>query len=295
MLAAALVGMAGGGLACHRDSSPGPTGPTVYPLQISAVAPLVGATEERTTVVVSGSGFEPGARVTFDGALAETVSQTAYSISVMTPTVGVAGAVPVAVTNPNGETVTFPLRFTFAELGLTGIESAAGIPTMMTKMKMAVLPAGARVAFGEVETIVSVSPTLGIWARVPVQPEGAPNVVDVTIIRADGRRTTLPSAFTYLPVVITPSVQTLTAGSVFSVQLINPVNWYNDFFYDLLGLYRVGSPATSAPVWDMEVWTDRETGTLAAPPEPGDYEFRFLVDQRTVVIGKSAVIRVTPR
>lgn len=75
--------------------------------------------------------------------------------------------------------------------------------------------------------------------------------------------------------------------------MVNPIDWYNDFFHDRLALYRVGAPS-SQPIWYADVWVAKVTETLEAPMEPGDYEFRFL-DYRQAFIAKSAVIRVTPR
>jgi phospholipase C len=79
-------------------------GPPTDPV-ISSLSPTQGVSTGGDTVTISGSGFAPGATVTFGGipATANVVSNTA--IKVVTPAVS-PGSADVVVTNPNGKSST---------------------------------------------------------------------------------------------------------------------------------------------------------------------------------------------
>jgi hypothetical protein len=63
-------------------------------------------------------------------------------------------------------------------------------------------------------------------------------------------------------------------------------------------LYRVGDPdQTNAANGHSDVWFDHVCGatsgtwTLNAPPQPGEYEFRFMVGEFSVVRSKPIIVR----
>ena len=162
---------------------------------------------------------------------------------------------------------------------------------MLTVLSIGHFPPGARVTFGGLDAVVTVSSNGIIFARVPDNGAAA-GPVDVAVIRPDGRADTLAGAFTYVPVAITPSTLSIAAGAPMTVSWVNPVDWYNDFFTDGLSLHRVGDQ-TALPVWRGDVGTATGAYSLLAPVEPGAYQFRFFVDSQRVLAGVSQTIIVT--
>ncbi len=279
------------GIACD-DKNPGPTAPGLIPiggLAISWMVPNVAITHATTEVRIEGRGFQLGAKVTFGETAGEVVSVTDTTVRVRTPS-SAAATVSVSVTNPDGRSATHTGLFKFEDAELVQIANSHGLPTMLTEIFARRFPDGARVTFGGIDARLSFFGTR-IFARVP-ENGGAVGPVDVSLIRADGLTSTLPGAFTYETVTITPSTLSVAAGAPMSVSWVNPVNWYNDFFADGLRLHRVGELGAQ-PAWSVDVWTDTGSEVLIAPTQPGTYEFRFMVDGHSVVAGRSVPITVT--
>jgi hypothetical protein len=87
--------------------------PVGTPPTIASIAPRAGPNTGGTTVIITGTGFEPGATVTFGSlpaALVTFVSSTV--LTAVTPPVS-SGAVPAVVANPDGNSVTDAGAFTF--------------------------------------------------------------------------------------------------------------------------------------------------------------------------------------
>lgn len=104
---------------CHRPDLPTqPTPPTppfgapvATPLAISRVAPTAGWPFYDTEVL--GSGFKPGARVTFGGLEAQDFGSVSTGKILTNPPWRDSGPVDVVVTNPDGSSVTLAGGFTY--------------------------------------------------------------------------------------------------------------------------------------------------------------------------------------
>lgn len=72
---------------------------------ISSLSAIQGASSGGDTITISGSGFAPGATVTFGGVLATTSVVNSTLLRVLTPAVP-AGSVDVTVKNPDGQSAT---------------------------------------------------------------------------------------------------------------------------------------------------------------------------------------------
>ena len=81
-------------------------------LAVSSVTPNSGATAGGTSVLVTGSGFASGATVSFGGTAASSVSVLSATQINATAPAHAAGAVSVAVTNPDGSQGSLPSGFT---------------------------------------------------------------------------------------------------------------------------------------------------------------------------------------
>ena len=80
---------------------------------VTSLSPTSGLTVGGQAVTINGSGFEPGASVTFGSTQALNVSFTSPSQLVAETPPGTAGAVSVTVTNPSGPSVTDSGAYTY--------------------------------------------------------------------------------------------------------------------------------------------------------------------------------------
>ncbi|MDQ2783987.1 MAG: S8 family serine peptidase, partial [Chloroflexota bacterium] len=85
---------------------------TAAPPQITAVTPPAASTAGDTTVKISGSAFQSGATVTFDGLPAPVTAVSNTAIVVTTPP-HQAGTVNIVVKNPDGQIATVPNGFAY--------------------------------------------------------------------------------------------------------------------------------------------------------------------------------------
>ena len=83
---------------------------------VTAVAPNTGPSTGGTMVTITGTGFATGATVLFGAFSAQYASVNATSITVMAPN-NVVGAIPIIVTNPDGQVAVFPNAFTYSGPG----------------------------------------------------------------------------------------------------------------------------------------------------------------------------------
>lgn len=95
-------------------------------LAVDAVSPGSGSARGGETVVVSGVGFEEGAKVTFDDSTAPLVSfRSGSELEVVTPRRLAGPAVDVTVENPGGDTAMLARGFQFEPLELSFVEAAS--------------------------------------------------------------------------------------------------------------------------------------------------------------------------
>jgi hypothetical protein len=99
--AAALLGMT---LACGASSPAGPSStPATPPLSVIGVSPAIASIAGNSRVSIDGTGFAPGATVTFDGVAATSVTVVdGRLITAVTPAAAIARKVDVVVINPDG-------------------------------------------------------------------------------------------------------------------------------------------------------------------------------------------------
>jgi hypothetical protein len=120
-----LVALAGLSLACGGSgspltpTSPTPTAPAPAPiLTITSVSPSSGPTSGGDSIVIAGTGFQPGTTVTFDGVAPEFWTVGLSTITMRTPP-HVVGPVDLVVKNPDGQTATLQAAYTYAVFSVT--------------------------------------------------------------------------------------------------------------------------------------------------------------------------------
>lgn len=149
---------------------------------------------------------------------------------------------------------------------------------------------GPRVTFDGVPVTVTFVTSTTITTTAPAHAAGA---VDVVVTNPDGQSARLAQAFTYFveqPYAVRASVNTVAAGGQLSVTWTAPKGGGSDW----IGLFKVGDPNTNYELW----WKYTEGGvsgtlTLAAPAQPGQYEFRYLLDDGYVDVVRSGPVTVT--
>lgn len=188
------------------------------PPVLASVAPSSGDVAGGTPVVLGGTGFASGAAVTFGGLAGVVTASTATSLSVTTPA-GVAGAVDVVVTNPDGRSSALAGAFTYttAPTGtpplISGVTPASGFDVGGTTVTITgsefVNPV---VSFGGAAVAPSASTKTSITVTTPAHAAGA---VDVVVTNQDGQSAIRVGAFTYLvtPVVPPPVVTSVSPAS----------------------------------------------------------------------------------
>jgi hypothetical protein len=196
----------------RADSSNGTMGPWSAPTNF-AIAPASSAPTLVVTgispnsgppgalVQISGTGFQPGSKVFFDGVLA-TLSgiPTATVLRVVVPALS-AGTVDVKVVNPDGQQSILPHAFTAIVAPppvVTGVSPNAGVaPGATIQIFGTGFQPGTKVFFGDVlaapkgdqtaTTLTVVAPVLRV------------GLVDVKVVNPDGQDSVLPKAFFALP------------------------------------------------------------------------------------------------
>jgi len=103
-----------------------PSSSEAAPLTVTGLSLVIGSTFGGSTIVITGTGFRSGARVTFGGVSASySTLQTAFlyegSLYVSAPP-HEAGLVTVVVTNPGGQSVALPNGYTYASAGFFEID-----------------------------------------------------------------------------------------------------------------------------------------------------------------------------
>ena len=92
--------------ACGQDSPTRPTFATPSgPLSVASVVPTTGLVDVASNVVITGTGFQSGATVTFGGVPGKTTVLTSTTITMQAPARS-EGAVDIIVSNPGGQSVT---------------------------------------------------------------------------------------------------------------------------------------------------------------------------------------------
>jgi len=123
-----------------------------------------------------------------------------------------------------------------------------------------------------------------------IVPAHAAGPADVVVTNPGGSGATLPAAFTYAfdgPFTLTPSTNVIDAGGQMSVSWTAPGGRAGDW----IAVFRVG--ASYEDEW-YGVTKGATSGmhTLTAPTRPGQYEFRYLVDDGYLDVARSSPVTV---
>lgn len=170
---------------------------------IFSVTPDSGPTQGGTPVVIAGSDFQDGAKVTFGNSSASNVVVIdASTIQCVTPSMS-AGKVDVTVTNPDGGTDTFVKGFEYIEEALApeikSIEPTQGPVTGGTQVNIygANFLPGVTVFFGTAAS----DPLSFIDSThlVATSPPGKLGKVDITVVNPDSQQAVLKEGFEYVP------------------------------------------------------------------------------------------------
>jgi IPT/TIG domain len=150
--------------------------------------------------------------------------------------------------------------------------------------------AGATVTVDVVAVSVRVVTSTTITAIVPAHAAGH---ADVVVTNPGGSAGTLPAAFTYSfeePFTLTPSTNLIDAGGQMSVSWTAPGGRAGDW----IAVFRVG--ASYEDDWyGLTNGATAGTRTLTVPTRPGQYEFRYLVDDGFLYLDVARSSPVTVR
>jgi hypothetical protein len=191
-------------------------------LTLASVAPASGPASGGTAGTLTGTGFLPGATVSFGGTAA-----TGIIVASLTQITGITpartpGAVSVVVTNEDGQTAALANAFTFiAAPTVTSVAPGAGPAGGGTAVTItgAGFAGGATASLGgTAATGVTVVNSTTITATTPAHAAGAVNVVVTSL---DGQAGTLANGFTFLaaPVVtaIAPNSGPAAGGTAVTI------------------------------------------------------------------------------
>ncbi|HEX5412864.1 MAG TPA: IPT/TIG domain-containing protein [Terriglobia bacterium] len=169
-------------------------------LSVSSVTPNSGGTAGGTVVIITGSNFASGAKVSFGGSLASSVSfLSANQLKATTPA-HVSGSVNVAVANPDSTTAMLPGAFTFgtaSSLTVSNVAPFSGPAAGGTKVTIsgANFQKGVSVMFGGLPAgSVTLSNSSTIVAVTPQHSSGS---ATVTITNTNGQSASWASNYTF--------------------------------------------------------------------------------------------------
>ena len=282
----AFVVIAGLTAACG-DSPPTTPSPTPGTPTVSRVEPSSGPTDTAFPVAIHGTGFQSGATVSLGGQAATVTAVTSSMITATAPA-RASGAVDVVVTNPNGRRATLAGGFTYVPFAITSISPNAGSSGSVVRITGTGFLTGAVVTFdGVAATTSSITPTV-ITATAPDHPTGE---VDVVVANPGGHTTMVSQGFRYATPTLTVATTEVRSGQdlIVSWAVPGPTS-----ALDWIGLFHVGS-ANQEYLDSHWIYTGgATTGThrFFAPSAPGQYEFRYLLDDGYIDIVRSQTITV---
>jgi IPT/TIG domain len=149
----------------------------------------------------------------------------------------------------------------------------------------------------DVRTRCSISRCLAVSVTVvnsttitAIAPAHAAGPADVVVTNPGGSSGTLTAAFTYSfeePFTVTPSTDAVDAGARISVSWTAPSARTGDW----LAVFKVGG-SYDDDWWDYTNGATSGTRTLSAPTQPGQYEFRYLLEGSFVDVARSSPVTV---
>jgi hypothetical protein len=245
----------------------------VAPPVLTSVNPATGPVAGGTSVTLAGSGFVSGAsgsQVTIGGATATVAGRTASTL-VVTTAAHPAGAQPVTVTNPDGQSATLAGAFTFVDpppapsaptlVGLTPAAgpSAGGATVVLTGTNFVT---GGIVTFGGVAATI-VGPVLATQITVAT-PAHSPGAVDVTFLNPfTGQVASIALGYAYQavpPVIDALSIRGAPPAGGTTLTILG------SGFQPGVEVTFGGAPATGIVISDAT--PPRKYITLTTPPQP---------------------------
>ena len=199
---AALIAILGTTVGCGGSSPTGPSAPPKSAFSISTISPNTGGVEGATDVTIAGTGFQVGARVTFDGVVAIATVNSSSAIVARTPAHAV-GRVDLMVVNPDGQSSLLPGAFTYSP-------ESGGAPLSIRTMTpqpgsaaggTSVIITGTGIRPGAMLTIGGVLTPTTIFAGsiYLITPAHAAGTAAVVVANPDGERASLDGGYTYAP------------------------------------------------------------------------------------------------
>jgi len=184
---------------------------------------------------------------------------------------------------------TTPTPTTPVVASITPSEGLAGVPIRVTIRGTGFL-LGASVSIdGHAEDAELLTNGTSIGATTPPHPSAG--FADVVVINPNGQIGTLTAGFRYSAVTLTATPTSVAPGGTLSGNWVAPGRSAGQG--DWVGLFKVGDPNTT-PVWRQVTTGASGTFTLSAPAEPGEYEFRYLIERDSIIdFARSTVITVT--
>ncbi len=198
---------------------------------IRSITPNTDKISGGASVTLNGANFLNGATVTVGGTAAtNVVFKSATQLTITIPK-GTAGTADIVVTNPDGQSVTFPGGFTYTHLAPV-IRSITPNTDKISGGASATLNGanflnGATVTVGgTVATNVVFKSATQLTIKIP---KGTAGSADVVVTNPDGKSVTLPGGFTYThlaPVIrsITPNTNTILGGASATLNGANFLN-----------------------------------------------------------------------
>ena len=169
-------------------------------LQIDQVTPSSGPVTGGGVTVVKGSGFQPGAAVTFGATPATSIVVESSSLITCTAPAGSAGFVDVVVQNNDGQKATLIAGYKYVKdekLAVSEVQPSSGPASGggLALVKGQGFKAGAKVLFGSAAAANVVVETDTLITC--IVPAGAPGAVPVTVETLDGQKAALADGYTY--------------------------------------------------------------------------------------------------
>jgi len=178
-----------------------------------------------------------------------------------------------------------------SRLSLTSVFPNSGSTTTALPVRIfgTGFKSGATLMVGNVQIDSTLLNDRILSATMPIHDAG---VVDIVVTNPGGESARLPAAFTFGDLSLTASTALVTAGGSLSVSWVAP-GFRREA--DWVGFFKVGEPTANyeSRWWRYTYGAASDTLTLTAPEEPGQYEFRYLLDDGFVEAAHTAPVTVT--
>jgi hypothetical protein len=230
---------------------------------------------------IAGGGFASGATVTLDGIAAVVTTLNSGFIRATAP-LHAAATVDLVVTNPGGESARLSGAYQYVPLEITAVTPPGALVGEVIRIAGTGFVSGSQVTLGGVTATVAGSPSATV---ISVQvPAHDPAVVDVVVTNPSGERATLANGFAYSVVSISANPSAVAPGSPLTVNWTAPNGRSTLGGGDWIALRRVGDPENASGGFWFAHLDGASSGSLVlgAPAQPGEYEFRYMVEATAV-------------